>query len=550
MPKKTKAAPVIIEKEIPVKTKKSIEVVSADPRTVQDSPFQPRKTYDPDHIAQLTENVKIHGIQQPPKARRVKGGLELVFGHCRKRAAIGAGLKEIKLIVEDMTDEEVILAQLVENSQRQDPHPLEESEAYEMLHNVHKLSIDDLAAKISKSKPYIYRRLTLHKLCEPGRKALRKGFIRLGVAELIARLSTEEQQTKAVKEISNEHDPMTIARARDWIERNILLCLKDAPFSTRAKTLVPAAGACSECPKRTGANPDLFGDFQTKDDCCTDAVCWAKKVEAHWKKTKEKAKAAGQEVIDSKKEIKKLFPYSWSDRVDYSSGFSSLDDTVFEDGKTIQLRTKLKRDGVSVPTVIAKGPDGAPIELVRRSEITKARKAAGLDKPSPKEKAEKEKAKRLKRVQKRYRELCQASLQELPQKLPNNDGLARTFALITIQEMRWSLDSERFIEHHDIKPDPKLSNFEAIQKWLKTATAEQAWSVFLSAFVSDFASDSWEILAEHFGIDPGKIQKQAEKDIKAEDAAKASKAKKGKSRSSNVKKASGQRTKRKAGAKS
>jgi ParB family chromosome partitioning protein len=67
-----------------------------------------------------------------------------------------------------------------------------------------------------------------------------------------------------------------------WIETNVMLILKDAPFSKRDAQLVPTAGSCVDCPKRTGHNKLLFSDLG-KQDACSDPACYAAKLDAHVK---------------------------------------------------------------------------------------------------------------------------------------------------------------------------------------------------------------------------------------------------------------------------
>jgi ParB family transcriptional regulator, chromosome partitioning protein len=78
---------------------------------------------------------------------------------------------------------------------------------------------------------------------------------------------------------------LPVRQLQGWIEQNILLILKDAPFSKRDAQLVPAAGSCLECPKRTGHNTLLFSGISENSDACVDPACYAAKLDAHVKKT-------------------------------------------------------------------------------------------------------------------------------------------------------------------------------------------------------------------------------------------------------------------------
>lgn len=122
---------------------------------IHPSPSNPRKNLG--DLTELIASVKRHGVLQPVLARPNNKGFELVSGHRRLAATKAAGLKEIPCIVREINDREVLEIQLVENCQRVDIHPLEEADAYQQLHAIHNVDIDALAAKVGKSKAYVYR---------------------------------------------------------------------------------------------------------------------------------------------------------------------------------------------------------------------------------------------------------------------------------------------------------------------------------------------------------------------------------------------------------
>lgn len=115
----------------------------------------------------------------------------------------------------------------------------------------------------------------------------------MGHALLLARLQTGQQE-QALTACFHEDWPsggkakrilLPVRQLQAWIEQNVLLILKDAPFSKRDGQLVPAAGSCLECPKRTGHNTLLFAGISEKSDACSDPACYAAKLDAHVKKT-------------------------------------------------------------------------------------------------------------------------------------------------------------------------------------------------------------------------------------------------------------------------
>jgi ParB/RepB/Spo0J family partition protein len=134
---------------------------------VRESPSNPRKTFT--GIDELAEDVKLRGILQPVLVRAAGSKeYELVFGARRFRAAKAAGMEAIPAFIRALSDEETLEIQLVENSKRADIHPLEEAEGYHLLHEKYGHSVDEIAAKVGKSRSAVYQRLALRKLCPRG----------------------------------------------------------------------------------------------------------------------------------------------------------------------------------------------------------------------------------------------------------------------------------------------------------------------------------------------------------------------------------------------
>jgi ParB family chromosome partitioning protein len=194
----------------------------------------------------------------------------------------------------NLTDAEALEAQLIENLQRRDVHPLEEAQGFKALLNLEdpKYSIEQIAAKLGKSPVYCAARVRLTELSAPAVEAFYAEEIGVGHALLLAKLQPDQQE-KALSECFREEwapggkKPrrilLPVRHLQQWIEHQLMLILKLAPFNMRDAQLVPAAGSCVDCPKRTGHNKLLFADV--RQDACTDPTCYAAKVEAHVKVT-------------------------------------------------------------------------------------------------------------------------------------------------------------------------------------------------------------------------------------------------------------------------
>lgn len=213
----------------------------------------PRKYFDAAAMAELVESVKAHGVLQPvllrpfpsKKGLLLGGGVayELVAGERRLRAARTAGLDKIPALVRDLSDDEVLEIQVVENLQRQDLHPLEEADGYQQLRRA-KYDVARIAERVGRSVAYIYDRLRLANLCADARQLFADGEITAGHAILLARLTTQQQALAIVERealFTDEHllwDPnegrsaleadtprkaRSVRELQAWIDKNIRL---------------------------------------------------------------------------------------------------------------------------------------------------------------------------------------------------------------------------------------------------------------------------------------------------------------------------------------
>ena len=235
------------------------------------SSTNPRQHFNEEDLKELSETIRKSGVFQAILARPKNDGLEIVFGERRYRASLLAGKETIPALVREMTDAEVLEAQLVENLQRRDVHPMEEAEGYKrlLLLTEPTYTVEQIAAKVGKTPAYVTTRLKLTDLCDEAAAAFYQDHIGVGHALLLAKLPADQQPLAlkaCFKEVyTNGGDKparilLPVRNLQFWIDSNILLVLKDAPFNKRDPQLVPAAGSCADCPKRTGHNKLLFGD--------------------------------------------------------------------------------------------------------------------------------------------------------------------------------------------------------------------------------------------------------------------------------------------------
>ncbi|CAN7199616.1 ParB/RepB/Spo0J family partition protein [Acidovorax sp. LjRoot118] len=334
----------------------------------------PRKTFNPAKMKELEDSARANGIMQPIVIRPLPASRlgetfesrarnaplpthEIVFGERRWRASGPAGLKSIPTIIRHLTDEQVLEFQIVENLQREDVSELEEAEGYQFLMEKAGMSADQVAEKIGKSRAYVYSRTKVLDLCQVGRIALRDGKLDFSKGLLIARIPSESQQLKAIKALTETyHDGelrIGARKAAEHIREHYMLPLDKAPFSRLDADLLPGAGACTSCSKRTGANPELYSDVKSAD-VCTDSPCYHKKEEAHALRLAEEAKAKGQNVITGEEAKELVVDNTRYHQVPKLKGYRRLDHA--DDSPTDQplrkiIGKQMKAEGIE-PTKI------------------------------------------------------------------------------------------------------------------------------------------------------------------------------------------------------
>ncbi|MCS6961975.1 MAG: ParB/RepB/Spo0J family partition protein [Deltaproteobacteria bacterium] len=164
---------------------------------------QTRKNFDEEALAELAESIKHHGILQPLLVVSEGSDFRLVSGERRLRAAKMLGLKEVPVIVlENKTDRDKVLIQLIENLQRVDLSPIEEARAYQKLIETHALSHEQIASSVGKSRAHVTNMLRLLALDSSVLEMVNKGVISVGHAKVLASLSSVAQRSLAKKVVT------------------------------------------------------------------------------------------------------------------------------------------------------------------------------------------------------------------------------------------------------------------------------------------------------------------------------------------------------------
>lgn len=261
-----------------------------------------RQYFNKAALEELAQSIETHGIVQPIVVRYMKepDHYELVAGERRFLAAQIAELDEVPAVVRELTDEQVIEVQLIENLQRADVHPMQEAEGYHELVHKHGHPIEEIYTKVGKSRSYVYGRMKLLALSSNSRAAFYEGKISASIALCLARIPVEKLQDEALQGLLKSE--WNYRNAAEWIQDKFMLRLAGAPFPVDDADLA-GAGPCGTCPKRTGNQPELFGDVKSAD-ICTDPVCFQAKTRAHGSRQLQKARDAGQPVLAGKDAVK------------------------------------------------------------------------------------------------------------------------------------------------------------------------------------------------------------------------------------------------------
>ena len=165
---------------------------------------QPRKFFNEDALQELAESIKQYGVFQPLLVQKEKDYYKIIAGERRWRAAKIAGLKEIPIIVKELSDQEIAEIQLIENIQREDLNPIEIAEGYRQLIDKYGFTQDELAEKISKSRTAITNTLRLLKLDERVRQMIVDELISTGHARAILSIEDSDKQYEFAQKIFDE----------------------------------------------------------------------------------------------------------------------------------------------------------------------------------------------------------------------------------------------------------------------------------------------------------------------------------------------------------
>lgn len=398
------------------------------------SPFQERKHFDPQPMQELADSIRINGIIQPLTVRRVAADqpLELVCGERRLRGGKMAELKEVPVILRELSDAQAENIVLTENIQREDLTPSEEARSYERLLKLRDESgklmhtRDSVAKLASKTTNHIDDHLKLLACPKELMEAVDSGTVALSVAMVVGRIPDPKlRPAAAAKVLKPEYQqvPMNFIQARELVRQEFMVSLAKVPWSLSEADLVPEkqeevdgvmtrcfGGDCESCPFRSGNlegaslkavvrnSGPRKGFEQTTGaaaNLCTLPKCHKAKLDAVWAKQKRQAMMDGLKVLDdaeakkafhpSRQEIANGSKYVW---LDAKPEYHEVGHLSYSAGGRI-WRSLLK--GSEIPVIVARQPHtGLRVEVALAKDAKPVgEKALRAKKPSEAQQAEK-----------------------------------------------------------------------------------------------------------------------------------------------------------------
>ena len=359
------------------------------------SELNTRTSFPEASMRELRDSIIENGLQQPIVVRKMQklpdsnldDMYEIVCGERRFRAVKEIpGADSISAFIRELGDAEVIAIQLIENLQREGLSPIEEAEGYAQAIRKCGYSAEQLAAKIGKSRTYVYNRLKLLDLCDQGRELLQNGTLQPTVAMAIARIPGKALQERALEQCKEDiEDGAPVRETKEWLDRNFTCDLKEAAWpmdwDAAIKTPECTLPLCTVCTHRSGNAREVFPDIED-DNICTNLDCYNLKKGLCLDEMIQMELAADHTVITGEK-AEKLCPYADSN---YMIGHVKVSTRIihgarFPDDLTFKRLMEMAADGhhdipTCKPIFVAHANSGRLFEVITNDDANELRKAA------------------------------------------------------------------------------------------------------------------------------------------------------------------------------
>ncbi|MBD5467729.1 MAG: ParB/RepB/Spo0J family partition protein [Lachnospiraceae bacterium] len=198
-PKKAEAGGAEKEEQTESSSETLVKITMVEPNR-----DQPRKNFDEDALQELADSIKQFGLLQPILVQQRDGYYEIVAGERRWRAAKLAGLKEVPVIIRNLTEQEIVEISLIENIQRENLNPIEEAQAYKKLLTEFNLKQDEVAERVSKSRAAVTNSMRLLKLSDEVQQMVISDMISTGHARALLAIEDADEQYALAQRIFDE----------------------------------------------------------------------------------------------------------------------------------------------------------------------------------------------------------------------------------------------------------------------------------------------------------------------------------------------------------
>ena len=181
------------------------EVIELKLSELRPNPYQPRKVFDAEKLQELANSIKKHGVFQPIIVKKSIKGYEIIAGERRYKASQLAGKETIPAIVRDFTDENMMEIALLENLQRENLNSIEEATAYQKLLASLKVTQEELANKLGKSRSHITNMLGLLELPEEVKNLIAEEKITMSHARVLSKMKDKDEIINLANKIVDEN---------------------------------------------------------------------------------------------------------------------------------------------------------------------------------------------------------------------------------------------------------------------------------------------------------------------------------------------------------
>jgi ParB family transcriptional regulator, chromosome partitioning protein len=265
-------------------------------------PNQPRKEFNQARLNELSNSIVIYDVIQPIMVRPIAGGLfMIVFGESRFRASLlaaerGNAITDIPAMVCEVSDEQALALQTIENGQRHDLHPMEEARTFKIMLGYN--TIQDIALKVCKSEKFVAMRLMLNDLIPLFQEVFFANKMSIGQAVLLSKVSSQVQEAIYFDEVPDgwKENKDYYLDDIEWKVKQESSNLDTATFDAEDSELYPEAGACSKCPLNS-ANTFVMFVEPGKERTCGDSVCFNMKSAKAYKKSIEEVMTDPQIIL-------------------------------------------------------------------------------------------------------------------------------------------------------------------------------------------------------------------------------------------------------------